>query len=281
MTRWAIGIGVQRAGTSWLHRALEEHPAVSGALLANNKELDFFTAGWDRGEGAYRDLFPQEAEVALEFSVSYFPSLDATARIRASFPDARLLVCLRDPVDRALSQHRFFLARGAAPLPFHQALERNRSMEEQSRYGTHLARWITAFGRDALHVVLQDDIVHRPTEVVSDVCAHLGLAAHVPSVLGSRINAPDHASRVRVRRAMAATSEVLRRAGGARLLAAVERTGVPDRLRDWVRDDTEHPLGERDRQAMEDMRRRLAPEVRRVEELVGRDLSAWLPEGGT
>lgn len=273
----AVGIGVQRAGTSWLFRALEEHPDVVGGRRGNNKELDFFTTWWDRGEDAYAELFDPAVLVGLEFSPSYFPSRDATARLHAFRPDTRLLVCLRDPVDRALSQHRFFQARGARPQPFHEALAGNASYTDQSRYGTHLSRWVGTFGRDALHVVLLDDLRDDPEGVVRDACDHLGLPVHRPSVVGSQLNAPDRPDRRWLREVMSRTSYALRRTGGARALEWAERTGVPDRLRREVRQPPAPELTAAERDALDRLRDDLADEVRLAAEVVDRDLSVWLP----
>lgn len=273
----AVGIGVQRAGTSWLFRVLEEHAAVQGGRLPNNKELDFFTAWWDRGEGTYADLFQGPEPVALDFSVSYFPSSDATVRLHAFRPDARLVVCLRDPVERALSQHRFFQTRGARPEPFHRALAHNASYVEQSRYGTHLQRWIDAFGRDQLHAVLLEDVRREPAVVVREVCEFLGIAPFTPSVLGSQINAPDAARRRWARRVMSRSAYTLRAVGGAPLLRLTERTGVPDRLRRAVREQAPAPLTDDDRTAMAGLRGTLVDEVRETSRLLGRDLDHWLP----
>lgn len=275
----AVGIGVQRAGTSWLFRALEEHPQVQGARLPNNKEPDFFTAWWDRGEGAYADLFAGSEPVGLEFSVSYFPSLDATRRLHAFRPDARLLVCLRDPVWRALSQHRFFQTRGAPPTPFDRALPHNASYVDQSRYGTHLRRWIDTFGRDQVHAVLLDDVHADPVRVVEDACGFLGLPPQAPSMVHSQINAPDRPDRRWVRSVMSSTSYALRTVGGAQLLRAAERTGVPDRLRRAVRQGPP-PMTTAEQAALDDLREQLADEVREAAGLLDRDLTHWLPGRG-
>lgn len=273
----AVGIGVQRGGTSWLFRALEEHPQVVGVRRGNNKELDFFTAWWDRGEAAYAALFSDRAPVGLEFSVSYFSSEDATRRLHAMRPDARILVSLRDPVERALSQHHFFQARGLCETTFDQALATNSSYVEQSRYGTHLERWIRAFGRDQVHVSRLDDIRVDPNGVVKGACEFLGLHAHAPSVGGSQINAPDRPERRWLREVMGWTSFGLRRVGGARALEVAERTRIPDRLRERVRRSAVPRLTAAEQAAAERLREDLAPEVRQAAELTGLDLSAWLP----
>ncbi len=100
-----IGVGVQRAGSSWWHRLLEGHPDVA-PLGLGAKELHFFDDFW-RGdfrqshERAYHQLFLRpEGLVGGEWTPRYIFDPWTPPLLRRAAPDAKLLVLLRDPVAR-------------------------------------------------------------------------------------------------------------------------------------------------------------------------------------
>ena len=98
-----IGIGAQRTGTSWLYACMYEHPQV----CMPQKEINFFSRerNWTRGYEWYEHLFaecPADA-VAGEFSTSYLTDAATPARIHERYPDVKLIVSVRHPVERAYS----------------------------------------------------------------------------------------------------------------------------------------------------------------------------------
>ena len=97
-----IGIGVQKAATSWLFQCLADHPEIGVALEGRptRKELNFFNRFWERGYGWYDDNF-EPGRKNMEFSVLYFHDRNVPERVHQYNPDARLLLCLREPAARA------------------------------------------------------------------------------------------------------------------------------------------------------------------------------------
>ena len=100
-----IIIGCQRCGTTSLYTYLAQHPQI---LTPIKKEMDFFSWHFDRGIDWYLAHFPPmppgEQFLTGEASPSYFDSREAPERLYSLFPDAKLIVLLRNPVDRAISQ---------------------------------------------------------------------------------------------------------------------------------------------------------------------------------
>ena len=107
-------IGAQKAGTTSLWRYLVEHPQIVGPT---EKEIHFFDARFDRGARWYRARFPlraslrRGARLTFEASPYYLAHPFVPARVRAMLPDAKLVVLLRDPVERAWSHYRDNVAR--------------------------------------------------------------------------------------------------------------------------------------------------------------------------
>lgn len=117
-------IGAQRCGTISFYRLLCQHPLVEGAA---RKEVHYFDLHFQKGEEWYRSFFPEaerEDRVTGESSPYYIFHPLSAERAARLVPGARLIVLLRNPVDRAYSHYQHGLRRGYETLPtFEQALE--------------------------------------------------------------------------------------------------------------------------------------------------------------
>jgi Sulfotransferase domain len=202
-------VGAQRCGTTSMSRTLDEHPAVFSAAL--HEEVHFFDVSYRRGLPWYRSHFPllatarraaraARAEPAsFESSPYYMFHPLAAERIAKDLPGVRLLVLLRDPVERAYSGHAHEVAHGFETEPFEAALEleparlegqaeriaadpdyfsyshQHHSYVARGQYVEQLERLERQFGRDRLHVVDSGDFFADPEAVYDGVLAFLGL----------------------------------------------------------------------------------------------------------
>jgi Sulfotransferase domain len=192
-------LGAQKAGTTALYEYLRRHPQVTGPSW---KEVSFFDRHWARGESWYRGNFPNRArtrgKLVGEASPSYVFHRLAPQRVQELVPDARLIVIVRNPVDRALSQYNHEVALGREPLRFEEALdaeeERLRGEEERmaadpryfsrewwshtykarGRYAEQLERWLAVFPREQLLVLPSDDLGSDPARAHAQVLEFLG-----------------------------------------------------------------------------------------------------------
>ena len=192
-------LGAQKAGTTALYEYLRRHPQISGPSW---KEVSFFDRHWARGESWYRGNFPNVARTrgkhVGEASPSYVFHTLAPVRVQEVVPEARLIVLVRNPVDRALSQYNHEVALGREPLPFEEALdaEEERLCGEQERmaadpryfsrewwshtykargrYAEQLERWLAVFPREQLFVLPSDDLGSDPARAHAQVLEFLG-----------------------------------------------------------------------------------------------------------
>lgn len=192
-----LGLGVQKGGTTSLQRLLEQHP---GAVLPPSKELHFFSLHYAQGEGWYRQQFAaaQPQQRCGEITPYYLFHPQAPARVQALLPQARLIVLLRDPVDRALSQVFHSRRLGLEPLALEAALAaeperlrgaeavlaavdgRHRSHQEhsylsRSRYEMQLPLWQQCFPAHQLLVLRSEDLFEQPQCIWRQVLAFLEL----------------------------------------------------------------------------------------------------------
>jgi len=163
-----LGIGAQKCASTWIHRVLEDHPQVK---VSTPKELDFFSYYYNHGFQWYERHF-EESEPCLvrgEISTSYFYDWFAPERAAEYNPDFRLIVSLRDPVDRAYSNHLHEIRIGhyiGPDLGFEAGLAQNPMYIEQSRYWKQFQHWLQFFPKERFLVLIQEEIMADPTYAV-------------------------------------------------------------------------------------------------------------------
>jgi len=181
-------IGSCRAGSSWFFEILREHPQV---VLPQNKGTLFFSNLYDMGVAWYEGFYPTrlDGRIAGEVCERYLSSPEALARIRGYRPDMRLICCIRNPYERAVSAWRFFVRNGvgmpsiAAEGILHPDIFRN------GYYATQLGVARELFPEHQLLVIVFDDLARRPEAVARQVYAFIGADPDfVPSSLRRRVN---------------------------------------------------------------------------------------------
>ena len=179
-----LGIGAQKAGTTWLAANLRRHPDV---FIPERKELHFFDNKWDRPLREYARHFEGGAgQVKGEITPAYGILPPERIRyLRRVMPRVRLLLLLRNPIERAWSHALMDLAsrRGRDPeqVPFDEAiafLESDLTVR-RSDYGAILDAWLAVFPREQLYVGFFEWIRERPRELLSEVFRHIGVSADV------------------------------------------------------------------------------------------------------
>jgi hypothetical protein len=208
-------IGTKRGGTTSLWNYLIQHPLVPRLFPAwNTKTSHYFEENWQRGEQWYRSHFPtvrrrQAMErrhgappKAGEAAPLYMFHPLAPARVRSLMPEVKLIVLLRDPVERAYSHWKERRTEGKEPLGFAEALaaepartqgERERLIADpalfseaydwhtyraRGRYLEHLEPWLQRFPREQLLVVPSETLYREPAATYADVLRFVGLPAY-------------------------------------------------------------------------------------------------------
>jgi hypothetical protein len=203
-------LGAEKAGTTSLYHYLRQHPDV---FLPEEKEPGFFSLYWDiavepaktvertwgssvdldRFDGfedalaVYRSLYqgaPADAERG-DCTASYLWHPRTPERIETLTPEARFLVLVRDPVERAFSHYLMVRRAGAEERAFLDALERDLEREGteeaphryllSGRYTEQIERYTDRFGSENVHVVFTERMAKSTDAVLHDVARFLGL----------------------------------------------------------------------------------------------------------
>jgi len=219
-----IIIGAARAGTTSLYAYLNSHPNV---LPAAKKETVFFNYAYHPNLDWYRMYFPTVLEqeklkkqkalqniITGEATPSYLIDPHVPQRISEMLPDVKLIVLLRNPIERALSHYHHNVFFGIEKLPFEQAIKKeseriNKSFEElkneqfdfndnivsyflrlmtfktknyfnfsyleSGKYVEHLKNWLDIFPRKQLLIIKSEDFFDNTKNVFYDVQDFLDL----------------------------------------------------------------------------------------------------------
>ena len=174
-----VGIGAQRSGTSWWYRAIEAHPRVV-RVKGQRKELHYFNRFWtgevppDFAE-RYHSLFPRPpGTISGEWTPRYMYDYWSLPLLAEAAPDARVLVILRDPVERYRS--------GAARMVrLAEELDRPLRLVEiadamwRSFYFEQLSRLFELYSREQVLVLQFERCVVDPQGQMHSTCRFLGL----------------------------------------------------------------------------------------------------------
>lgn len=189
--------GVTKAGTTALFNHLVQHPDIGGERF---KEWQYFAPLRFDPQAVLPDLAAYRAQYAhcadhpvrLESSPAYFTGgPDLVSRVRQVLGTPRVLISLRDPVERVWSGYRMKVAVGQVPpdslrefvdvaLRAHEAGTRRSGPDDPYRtvhtgmYANHLPDWTRAFGPDC-RVVFFEHWRTEPVAVLTDLVRWLGL----------------------------------------------------------------------------------------------------------
>jgi hypothetical protein len=201
-----IGVGGMKCASSWLTFCMEDHPKI--CFPKERKELHFFNEkfsfsgiykNWkkntrfeDNGLKWYKSQFRncKKENIKGEFSTQYLADEVALKRIKKLFPKVKILMVLRNPVNRAYSEYLFNQRYGGhyKNLSFEEAIEKNPYILEKGLYGKYVKMWMDNFKK--VKVVFLDDIKKNPKKIVRDTYDFLGVEKNfVPKHLNVKVNA--------------------------------------------------------------------------------------------
>jgi len=291
-------VGAPKCGTTALFDYLFQHPNV---FCSDPKEPNYFATDFPSVQGpdhdaAYLDLFKDATETHQargEASVVYMYSHAAIAAIRTRYPDARLIIMVRNPVDMVYSYHSQMLntanesvtdfetawrlqeARASGQSIPRQCLEPAfLQYAKMARFSQHIGAVLEHFSAQQVHIILFDDLKADPQAVFNGVTDHLGVPRCAD--IDFRVVNANRVQRSNVLAGMTerpAPKTIRRVLGPLKRALGLESFG----LRNWLaqinmREAPRAPLAPEFRRELQVF---FADEVSALEQLTGRDLSAW------
>ena len=281
-------VGAAKSGTTSLFNYLSQHPSIFAPKV---KEPHFFynerCSGapvlGEKDLGEYLGLFadaPSGTEVG-EASTSYLYAANAPREIRQLQDDAKIIVILRDPTERAYSQYWNQVRDGNEDLSFEEALraEAKRKRDdwwhgflyvETGRYVEQLTRYFDVFRRDNVQVHLFDDLHQNAEEVCREVLSFLGVD---PTHEIETDKVYNRSGPVRSRLLARLLNVRGIKESAKKVLPATWKQSIGEGLRNANRKPvpTMNPKTERA------LRKAFEEDTLALERMLGRDLSGWRP----
>lgn len=271
-----IGLGAQKAGTSWIYSCLYEHPELCLPL----KEIHFFSRerNWSKGYDWYEAIFaqcPPEAQTG-EFSNSYLTDPAVPERIYQRYPESKLIASLRNPVDRAYSNYVHQIKKGEIPRDqsFEEALQHHPEYIEQGRYAAQLTRYRRFFPHGRILPLVYEDCLQQPLAFIQRIYRFLGVNPDFsPSMLHKKVNVSKVPRAVWLESLLTGTAGFLHKKGLRRIWWFAKKLGIANSIRRLNTSDKAA------NQASSSWRplvyEALKEDISALEEILGRELRAW------
>ena len=284
-------IGAIKAGTTSLHRYLQQHPDV---FLPERKEPRYFAYDVRQGPDVglnrfaissfeeYQSLFlAVAAESAVgEASPQYLWSPVAPVRIKEMLPDIKMIAILRNPVDRAFSSFLHLTRDGVEThTDFGASLsaEEGRIREhcgplfrykEVGFYSVQLERYFSLYDRDQIRVFLYEDLQTDPKALLQSVFELIGVDAGFEPDLAEKHNVSGIPKSRMLQRTIKGKYSVVSKL--ASIFPAAMRQNLASRIQRW---NVVKP--EMSSEVRRELRELFRSDILRTQELIDRDLSEW------
>ena len=279
-------IGAQRCATSWMYFCLKEHPDI---FLPFIKELHFFNNYYEKGLEWYKRYFNTwSGQKAIgEISPGYLYIERSPRLIYRHLKDVRLIVCLRNPIERAYSQYKKHLRSELVLDSFEVAIEKDSQYIQRGFYFEQINRYLKYFPRERMLFLVYEDIQKSPLAYLKNVYNFLEVDSEfVPSCIDKIIPSEDLRSAytyihktslfLKDRMCLGAFVDFMKKSYlqkmcdrffNSEFAFNVVRPGIkPDKV-------TTNPINEETRKRMN---RIFLNENKKLSDFIGRDLSFWV-----
>lgn len=257
-----ICIGAQRAGTTWLSRRLSCHPEV---FVSEPKELQFFNAHYDRGMEWYEAHFAAADEpVRGELTPNYLHITEALERIRENYPSMKIIVILRQPMDRTISAWHLYEHTRFKGMSLTESCRKGAYLIGQSLYADRLNDLFSLFPREQILIKLYNELERAPRQFLTSIYDFLNVSR-------------DHESSAqelnqKVNKALLQSTQLrLKRAGLSFLVEWVKTSPLDQPLRTLLEKRAKKPRSE----LLSEYAAMFLDDIEATEALTGLQLETW------
>ena len=199
-----IIVGAVRCGTTSLYYNICEHSSV---LPASYDEIGYFDSNYELGINWYKSMFPtkfQKEKIELKTGICitgedtpfYFWDKKAIKRIKQDIPEVKIIILMRNPIDRAYSNYHLGVRLGAESLTFEESIKKemelliknneleNDSIEKFLRSRSYIAKglyyqqiknWFNEFSKEQILVLTTENLAIKPHQTLKQIFNFLGL----------------------------------------------------------------------------------------------------------
>jgi len=275
-----LGIGVDKAGTTWLHSLLQSHSKIW--MPYKRKEVNFFNVHYEKGFNWYENFFPKGSQKGKykevgEYSPGYFYDKKCPPLISEVKSIKKFILSLRNPVDRLYSAYGHRVRNYNYRKSFQYFVKNNKKQVKHGFYYTYLKRYLSYFEKRQILILKFENLFSGFEETKNKISDFLGVRREL--FPDEELGAQNATFVPRFRRAFAVSQTVIRalkRWEMGQVLNFLKRTGIGPFLKKMFgKQKKEHALPSMDPEIRERLARMYLPEIEDLEALTGMDFSVW------
>lgn len=285
-----IIVGAPKAGTTSLYHYLSEHPQV---FMSNPKEVNFFSREEIEEQGLYYNDFKvknldeykklftdaENAKAIGEGSVSYLFYPNTPRKIKDILPDAKIIMLLREPVERGYSHYLMDYRLGLVSLSYDEIVKKSthhkhahlyyQQYVELGLYYEQVKRYLDLFGSEQVKIYFQEDLRQDTEKIILNLYDFLEIDRSVMPNIEREHNAFSMPKSNLVHRLY--SSYFIRT-----IFSFIFSDGIKEKIKNTFFETKKKPkLDETLKQQLLEIYR---PDIQKLEQLIGRDLSDWYKE---
>ena len=183
-----LTVGAQKSGTTTYHKILKSQKEI---FMATPKEIHFFTLNHSKGENWYHNYFKNQRQdqIGGEITPFYLFHKEAAKRIYEYNSEMKIIILLRNPIERTISHYFHAKKRGFEHLELQEALEiENKRLAEnepysyqkhsylsRSLYIEQISRYEKLFRPENILIMKSEDFFEKPAKSIELTRDFLGL----------------------------------------------------------------------------------------------------------
>lgn len=181
-----IIIGAQKSGTTTLSYNLNYHPGIYVARTEKRPELHFFNHEkyWELGPEWYKGHFPKGSLIQGEKTPEYLFSDKCHKRMHQLVPNAKLIILLRNPVDRAYSQWNHYnqvskqkkIDFNWQQCSFKEGIRSRVDLIDRGKYMNQIKKLLMFYPRDQVHIGIAEKLKNDPHSEFNNILSFLDVA---------------------------------------------------------------------------------------------------------
>ncbi len=265
-------VGPDKTGSSWMFNILSKHPEC---YVPPAKDIYFFDRYFTKGtDWYYKHFFNADANaVAIgELSHDYLFSDLAADRIQAELPNVQILICLRNPIERSLSQFQYLRRGGEVGSDFFEAIQLQPKIVSNSRYLEHLERYFSRFSRDQIEILFFDDLQLDPAAFGRDLLERIGIDPTLDLPFDERVRESSMARNALLSRSLKKLANAARALGLSDTVGRLKSSSVSSIAYRSIREEERTQLSNAEIDRLWSI---FEPDIPALSDLVERDLSHW------
>jgi len=281
LPKFIIGVGAQKAGTTTLYALLSQHPEIDTGV---KKELHYFDRVENVSLKEYRSKFKGNSEYKLDITPIYMFYPNCIEKIKKIIPskDLKIIIILRNPIERALSHYYMSRRRGYETFTFSQAFEqeinrmkqcdfafREFSYFERGKYFKQVSKILKNFDRNNVKVLLFDDLIKDPQKTLDEVCEFIEISKIQAKTI--HLNKSFDVKSTMIHRMLIEHSKAV-----SKTLKAILPENLYNSLKKlYYKINAKEPKKEIEPEFYEELKEYYREDLMKLENLINKNLSKW------